>query len=333
MRPVRLDTGPMERQRELLCFGLEPEAYSWRGVGLLVSVYFGAMLFAALVAPFVFQAARWWLEVSPNTVPDALATRMEPSDFPRWFDRLRWLPVLLALPWLLQVTGLFSLSKLWGRPGQGQQLWPALVLGIGMLLPVIFIQLLAGNLSSAQLSLKPSTSESLLLGVILSVSSALLSAALIAFLEETVFRGLVFRLFYAAVKPWLAIGLSSGFFAMAHFDHVSWQPDGPVSLKDGLLVGAQVAWAPFKEGFSFAFLNLFLAGVVLALVFQRYRSLWPCVGLHAGWVITRMVYADHVQFQPQWQWLLGSQQLIDGLLPTLIMIAVIAWLAHKTRFD
>ncbi len=78
------------------------------------------------------------------------------------------------------------------------------------------------------------------------------------------------------------------------------------------------------------FLNLLLAGIVLNLVFWQRLSLWPCIGLHAGWVLFRQTYAkaSEVQAGP-WSWLMGTGKVIDGLLPAVIMAAVILWLLGK----
>ena len=82
----------------------------------------------------------------------------------------------------------------------------------------------------------------------------MLGAGLIAPLaEELYFRGLIHRWFWArfASRPWLRVALSSGLFALGHFDSV------------GVVASS------------------FFLGVVCALAYERTRSLWLSIAVHA----------------------------------------------------
>lgn len=81
--------------------------------------------------------------------------------------------------------------------------------------------------------------------------------AFAAAFEELLFRGYPFQLVWSRFGLAVALGLSAGLFALAHL----WNP----------------------ELTPLAFLNLALAGLLLALVYVRTRSLWVAIGVHAGW--------------------------------------------------
>ncbi|MGH7544901.1 MAG: lysostaphin resistance A-like protein, partial [Gemmatimonadota bacterium] len=81
--------------------------------------------------------------------------------------------------------------------------------------------------------------------------------AFAAALEELLFRGYPFQLIWSRLGLPVALGLSAGLFALAHLGNPELTP--------------------------LAFLNLALAGLLLALVYVKTRSLWSAIGVHAGW--------------------------------------------------
>jgi uncharacterized protein len=87
-----------------------------------------------------------------------------------------------------------------------------------------------------------------------------------AFAEEALFRGYAFQVLARAAGPAIATALSSVLFAVAHGAN----PD----------VGA------------FALVNIFLAGVLLALAYVRTLSLWFVTALHMAWNWTMATLFD-----------------------------------------
>lgn len=75
--------------------------------------------------------------------------------------------------------------------------------------------------------------------------------------EEIWFRGYGFQALVEGIGPWPAIVLTSGAFSLLHAANPNF----------GLA----------------AFINIFLAGIMLALAYLRTRSLWFATALHAGW--------------------------------------------------
>ncbi len=86
---------------------------------------------------------------------------------------------------------------------------------------------------------------------------SLLFFFLAAAYEEILFRGYPFQLLVRTFGRWPAVIVSAAAFSGVH------------------------AWNPNID--ALAFLNIFLAGVLLALAYLRTRSLWFATGVHAGW--------------------------------------------------
>ena len=79
-------------------------------------------------------------------------------------------------------------------------------------------------------------------------------------LEETLFRGLLFRLVEERLGSWIALLISAALFALAH----------------GLNPGVTVV----------AIVSIFMAGILLAAAYMYTRSLWFVMGLHFAWNFT-----------------------------------------------
>lgn len=284
------------------------------GLWLLLGGYLGAMLFAALVSPLVFHLTRW---LAGATQWDFLAYLADHS-FPRFFDRVRWLPLLPLPPLLFWATGIKGLGSLgFGRPvaaplGRG--------VGLGLLLigAVVVVQIVVLNLVWDFPALG---------GWLPLLGHALLAAMVVAVIEEVLFRGVVLRLFQRALPLSWAVVLASTFFAAVHFKQVPeavWTDGDPV----GLATGFEVAWSTL---FSFAktdnllpFMIYWSLGVGLSLLLVRTGSLWSCIGVHAGIVLGRTLYkelADAETGSLYW----GSDHLVDGLWPMLVLMTWAAW--------
>jgi membrane protease YdiL (CAAX protease family) len=310
----------MQRDTYFMLFGLGAEERSWRGAWLLLGVYFGAVLFAALASPPAYWLVQWWADAAPNELNRYLARK----GFPDYFDRLRWLPVLIGLPLLFRWTGLWSWTALgYRRRGAVAALLAWFGIGFAMLGTALALQLLTGGAVWA-----PSGETG---RIARSVVMAMVSACAVAAIEETVFRGLGLRIFWTAVRPWAAVMLSSLFFAYVHFrmPDAVWEGrgSGAVTWDTGLFVGFWTVAGIAQTFRAVEFLNLCLAGAALALLFVRTKSLWPCIGLHAGWVFARLgqrrLLADGAG-EPGL--LLGSRQIIDGLVTSGLLLVAIALL-------
>jgi membrane protease YdiL (CAAX protease family) len=87
---------------------------------------------------------------------------------------------------------------------------------------------------------------------------ALLSSLAGAVFEEVIFRGFLFRLIAALGGNWIALGVTSALFGLAHIRNpgATWASSLAVAIEAGLLLGAAYAAS---------------------------SSLWLPIGIHAGW--------------------------------------------------
>jgi len=305
----------------------------------LLGLYLATLFAAAVVTPLVYLGVRAWAAHSSSDLLAYLARK----DFPRYFDRIRWLLVLLGLPWLCRrsrLTGAAALGlgvpagtarSVTGRTAAWFAVGTAMVAGI-----------VAGQLATGVATLRPPPIASALAA---SIALALLSAALIAFFEELVFRGVVFQLAQATLRLLPAAVVAALFFAILHFQRVPgnlWSDDTPVGLGTGFTVAWWSVAAMVRHLDPRAFAALALAGFALCLVFARSRSLYPAMGLHAGWVWTaqmvrRSVHVDPASASERALAVWGGKDMIDGLVP-LTLLALLAagltlahYLANRSR--
>lgn len=111
----------------------------------------------------------------------------------------------------------------------------------------------------------------------------LLSAIGTAFMEEIIFRGVVFRIVEGALGTWIALALSSAVFGLLHLVNPHATVQGAVAI-------------------------VFEAGVMLAAAYVLTRKLWLPIGIHAGWNFTQGgIFGVSVSGQP-------SGGLVDGIL-------------------
>jgi uncharacterized protein len=136
--------------------------------------------------------------------------------------------------------------------------------------------------------------------------------------EEALFRGYPFQVLVEGIGVWPAVLVSSAVFAWAHGQN----PD--VTL--------------------LALLNIFLAGVLLAVTYLRTRSLWFATAVHLGWNWMLAFWLDlpvsgltrfdtpgysGVETGPEW-WTGGAFGPEAGAAATVVLIAGLLWLT-RTR--
>ncbi len=314
--------GRERRADPFLLFGLNGAQTSVRGVLLLVLVYFGSLVVAAILAPPIYFFVQW-------LAPDSY---LAGKSFADYFDRLRWLPVLIGLPLLIRVCGLWSLDRLglaFYREDRGWML-RGFVAGVFMLAAVM-----APQLYFSPVAWKPET-----LGAVVTILGlSLLGAVLVSLLEEIVFRGLILRIFYTATRlVGVAVLISALFFAYTHFKLPGevWAGfDGEVGWTTGFWVAG---WTVIGIGVNFdwiPFANLTVLGLILALLFLRSGRLATCIGLHAGLVFVLLSYrrmVDILPFAPEvhdLRWFWGSDKIIDGVWTLILLVLVLSTLLRQ----
>ncbi len=232
--------------------------------GFLAAI-FGTLLLAALLA--------WpaWL----------LAHALVPEwPFHRVVSRFWQFLLLIGTVLAVRRLGLRSLAD-WGYGlPRGRFLRHAgsgLAIGVATMLPMTLAMLAMGILS-----VRTGLDASILLQALL---NGLLAGFGVAIVEETYFRGLMYR----------AVSRESGFTAAAwstalvysaiHFLTRAKIPANEVDWGSGLkLLGDALAHFSDPLPIADSFVTLVLVGLMLAFVRRRTDAIAACIGLHMGWV-------------------------------------------------
>ena len=278
-----------------------------------VMVLLGAMLFAAVLSPWVH-----WL-LTPL------------RDFPlhRVFSRLTMAGVLGGTLWLLRRHDLARRDVLgYDRP------WPVfarrivaglvagLLLMVAALVPLFLLGVRQWN--PAQL---PHLPQLLLKG--------LGSGLLVALIEESFFRGAMQGALQRQNAPRLALFAVPVFYAAVHFlGRAGNVPADQVDATSGF-----TAMAGFFSLYAHplllldAFLALYCVGLLLALLRRRMGDIACCIGLHAGFVAVIAIFRKlSIAGASDWSFLVGR---FDGLLgawiavlTALVCVALWRWPRH-----
>jgi len=313
----------LKREKELMLFGLNPNQYSFKGLGIFLFIYIGASLFAA-----IFTAPTYWLVQWIDSIKSTDLTNWllgKPIDV--FYDRLRWAPIILGLPWMMKECKLFSIRNL-GLPIQTRSLWVFIkffVLGLVLAALIFTMQYFFANVS-----INPDFVASRLPKILL---SAILGGVILGFLEELVFRCLILRSIYTALGAISGVVLTSLFFAYKHFKvpNSIWDslPGGIHSSTwdIGFFVGYYDTIGIASTFQPLEFFSLFMFGMVLAMIYVRTKILWGPVAMHAGIVFAIQTYrsvfsvgaSDNVKY-------VGSAGMTNGYLALTLLTLIFIWL-------
>lgn len=156
------------------------------------------------------------------------------------------------------------------------------------------------------------------------IGLALFFALLIAFGEETLFRGLLLTGLRRKVSAIAAVALSSLYYAALHFLKSKTPiPYSELSIGSGFQLLAEAFGNWLNPEIVSALTALFVVGVFLAILRNRMpQSLGLCIGCHAGWVWQIKVSKDLFNLNPQADYLYLVSSY-DGVIGPLVSI----WLA------
>lgn len=159
-----------------------------------------------------------------------------------------------------------------------------------------------------------------------------LSALVVPFIEEPIFRGLFLGVLLRSTTVWAAALGTSALFSILHFLKAPEHTSAVVTWTSGF-ASIGNSFTQFSQpllllaGFS----TLFLLGWILADARIRTRSLWLPIGLHGGWIFASAMFnklAHRELIALPW---LGRNLLV-GIAPlcvALITWAILrAWLKH-----
>jgi len=268
-------------------------------------------LFVALLALALILAAALtyptWLLVSTVSV--------EPVH--RVMNRLAMLIALVGLVVLSRRLGLSNRAALGYRLPRAEffrQLGIGWAAGIGLMLPLVAL-LLALDVRQ----IKPGLGD-----VLPVVVQGLLSGLVVAFIEETFFRGILFTAVARTSSIRAAIVAPSVLYAALHFLGGKLRvPPEQVSWEHGFQVLSRL-FERYAQPLALvdSFMALLALGILLALVRLRTGAIAACIGLHAAGVCMIFILRDTTSLN-------GTAQLagVVGTYDGVIGWAAFVWIA------
>lgn len=263
----------------------------------------------ALFAPWLY----WLAHQLAANVP-AMA-KLASNPFSRFVDRSLLGAALIGIWPLLRFNGTTSGQDMGLTTKKSSAPWlvaRGFAVGFGSLACVAIVAILFG----ARL-FNATHSGGQILG---RAGSAALIAAIVAFLEEILFRGTLFGILRKTFSWQTALVISSAVYALVHFMQKA-NPPAVVQWWSGLAMLPKLFQncPPFMP----ALLTLFIAGAILAVAYQRSGSLFFSMGLHGGWIFWLKFYSFLTVTAPSANSVIwGTDRLIDGWVALFIMCGV-----------
>ena len=272
----------------------------------LLAYFAATVLFGALLAPPLYWAAEW---LSARGILTFLAEH----DFSRFFHRALLVgAVLFFWPFLrwLRIEGWRGLGLAPNRHRFRDAVAGFLLAAVPLL---CFGWLL---LTLGVFSVRSWVS-------VISLGERTLTALVVPFIEEPLFRGLFLGVLMRTIPTRLAVFLSSAIFSIVHFLKPAEEAIAVVTWTSGFEAVAN-SFSQFGEPLLLAagFTTLFLLGWILADARILTRSLWLPIGLHSGWIFASAIFNKVARREFEALPWLGKNLLI-GLAP--LCVALISW--------
>lgn len=211
--------------------------------------------------------------------------------------------------------------------------WRAL--GAGFLLGVLILGVLSAGL--LWLEIRQPDWESLHQPwphVLLSAGKALLTGAVVAVIEEPLFRGVLLGVLRRKSGAVLAVLSSAVYYALPHFLRAEAKiPADQVHWDSGLTLAGEALRHLADWGHADSFLALWLAGVFLA-VLRLKTNLFYCIGVHAGWVFVLRLSRSLTDLDPKGpraDWVGGYDGMIGWFAAAWLGLVTLAWLGWAWR--
>ncbi|MFH1968959.1 MAG: lipopolysaccharide kinase InaA family protein [Verrucomicrobiota bacterium] len=173
-----------------------------------------------------------------------------------------------------------------------------------------------------------------LTSILIKVVALLLSALVVGFFEETVVRGILFRVLARIWRAWPAAVLSSLIFAVAHFIEPSQEAfigTSFLSVTQAVFVSTfTMFWQTPSLGLQF--INLSLLGIVLCAFVIRTKTIWLSVGAHVAWVWMIKLHGSITMFYPPAPlvaWLGKRNDFMDSILATVMLTGLLVWIVTR----
>jgi membrane protease YdiL (CAAX protease family)/tRNA A-37 threonylcarbamoyl transferase component Bud32 len=171
--------------------------------------------------------------------------------------------------------------------------------------------------------------------ILTKVVALLLSALLVGFFEETVVRGILFRVLARIWRAWPAAVLSSLVFAVAHFIEPSQEAfvgTSFLSVTNAVFVSTFTMFGK-TPSLALQFVNLSLLGIVLCAFVIRTKTIWLSVGAHVAWVWVIKLHGLITMFYPPAPlvvWLGKRNDFMDSILATVMLTGLLVWTVTRS---
>ena len=169
-------------------------------------------------------------------------------------------------------------------------------------------------------------------------ASAIAAAAAAGFIEELLFRGLIFKGLYEQLGRARAYLFAALFYSAIHFV----KPGDPAAL-GGLdawtgiryLAGSFQPFLDLDRLFP-GLLGLFLIGAALCYAFERTGTLYLSIGLHAGWIFslkTLRVFGDFRRNDLGWLFGSTDPKIVSGVVTWvgIVLVGIAVGLITRRR--
>lgn len=289
-----------------------------RELRLLLVFLMAVFLGGALMAPWLWKLAR----IAAAHAPAVEGLASQP--FHRYVNRC-----LLVLG----LAGLWPLYKAFGIPSPSVHGWSSpwkrplaagMLLGAAALPGILAVALLLGDASP-----NPSFEAG---AAARRLASSLATAAVVALLEEWLFRGVIHGALRRSLPFATTAAVTSFLYALVHFFD---RPPAPstVDAFTGLwTLGQMLRGFTHVDALVPGLLNLFGVGWMLALARERSGGLALCMGIHAGWILPIKAQASFISMAPSASPLVwGSHKVFDGWAPSVALALQLVILHLLTR--
>jgi membrane protease YdiL (CAAX protease family) len=190
-----------------------------------------------------------------------------------------------------------------------RQAGAGLIAGLATMLPMALVIVALGIRNP-----RPAFDAGMLLA---GIATGAVTGLLVAFVEETFFRGLMFRAVLRDAGPATAVCTTALLYAAIHFFARASIPHADVDWGSGItLLGASLARFADPLPIADAFVTLALVGLLLGLVRYWTGSIAAGIGLHMGWVcvIKATAKLTHQDAASPWAFLVSEFDGFTGWL-------------------
>lgn len=247
----------------------------------------------------------------------------------RRFMMLMGIPVAV---WVLRTAGWGGVRDIGWSRDPARRMDPGWPRDVAMGWVIGVVSLAATAMAAAAAGTRTYSPDGLWWAIAAGALLSILSATLIAVLEETLVRGVLYRVLERLWRAAPAALVSSLLFAGLHFLKASPDSygDGGVLAQTGAVLWSALTAPARVDQFWWRFANLTLMGIVLCIFVARTRTVWLAVGAHAAWVwmgrLNESLTSRVRDLDPN-PWIGARSDGTDAGLTTLVLVllAVAAW--------